>query len=112
MRKWRYITAAVTAVFAFGALWLFAMQYVSLVFDNVTTQQLEAKLLQRVAWNDIYLIAGGHVLDLDLPDKPAVSARIRGDLGKPLMLVDNGEHVVLGQRTSAVINNAETIKPA
>ena len=112
MRKWRYIIAATIAVFVFGAVWLFAMQYVSLTFDKITTHRLEAKVLPYVAWNDLYLIADAHVLDLALPDKPAVSARINANLGEPLMLVDKGERIVLGQRTSSVISNAETIKPA
>lgn len=112
MPKRRYLTATIVGVFALGAVWLFAMQYVSVAFDKITTHRLEAKVLPDVAWNDLYLVADAHVLDLELPDKPAVSARIKANVGEPLMLVSRGERIVLGRRTSSVISNAETIEPA
>jgi hypothetical protein len=113
MRKpWRYVLAILAAIIALGWLWYYRMQYVALAFDTLATQQIEERDLPSVAWNDLYLVANGHVLDLDLPDKPSVSARIRAAPGGPLVLADKGERIVLGRRTSSVISNQETIKPA
>jgi len=113
MRKeWRYIVAGGMALFAIGVLWLSGMQYVTLVFDTVATERLEAVSLPSFTWNGLYLVANGHMLDLELPDKPAVDARVEADSGKRLTLVEDGKRVLLGRGTSSVINDAETIKPA
>jgi hypothetical protein len=113
MRKpWRFILAGVMAVFAIGALWLYGMQYVAIAFDTVATQRLEAKALPNFAWNGLYLAANGHMLDLELPDKPAVSARVEAVSGKRLTLVQDGKRILLGSGTPSVIDDAQTIKPA
>lgn len=108
----RYAIAALVGVLLLGWAWLFRMQYVALVFDKLTTQQLEVKALPDVAWNEFGLVAGGHVLDLALPDKKAVAATAQPDANGHLVLVDGASHILLGRRTKRVINNDETVKPA
>lgn len=102
---------ALAAAAILGWVWLFHMQYVALVFDKLTTQQLEAKVLPDVAWNEFGLVAGGHVLDLALPDKKAVSATVGPD-GDRLVLVGGGDRIVFGHRTPRIIDNNDTVKPA
>lgn len=113
MKKSRlYIIVALFGALAIVWVWLFRMQYVDVVFDTITTERLDARTLPDLAWNDLCLVAGGHILDLSLPDKPATTARIAPAPDGRLILASDGVRVILGRRARSVINNTETIKPA
>lgn len=112
IRQRLWLVAAIVMTLAAGSVWLFRFQYVALVVDKLATRQIEQSSLSSLAWNEYYLVANRHMLDLALPDRHATDARVRPESANDLVLREPGRRILLGRRTGAVIDNNDTVKPA